>query len=536
MFNTYIMTIRNFLAPLLLSLTCCVAYAQVPGSAMDVQHYAYALKLNDADNNIVGAATIDVKFLKDAKEAHFDLTKKNAEGKGMTVSSVKENGKALRFEQSEGEVTINSPAKAGSLHRYVIDYSGIPADGLIISSNKFGKRTFFGDNWPNRAHNWLPCIDDPADKASLEFEVTAPAHYQVIANGLKIKEQTLPNSLKLTQYKETAPLAPKIFVIGVAEFAIDNPGNPDGIPVYTYVFPENKELGFQHYAVAKEILPFYINKFGPYAYKKLANVQSKTRYGGLENASAIFYNESSVSNRSVEDLMAHEIAHQWFGDAAGEKSFANLWLSEGFATYMTNVYLESKYGPDTLKKREARDRNTVINFERRRMTPVVDTTTKGDFMVLLNANSYQKGGWVLHMLRRKLGEDAFWKGIRAYYAKYKDGNANTDDFRVAMEQAGGQNLKPFVEQWLLTPGHPALDISWVYNASTKNVSVTITQTQDHLFDFPLEVSVQGQKHSIPVKEKTTTVKFPATGLEGLAVDPDVNLLASFKETKTNVQN
>jgi len=140
------------------------------------------------------------------------------------------------------------------------------------------------------------------------------------------------------------------------------------------------------------------------------------------------------------------------------------------------------------------------------------------------------------MLRRKLGEDAFWKGIRAYYAKYSGGNANTDDLRKVMEQVSGQNLKPFFDQWLLVAGHPALDVSWVYNASTKNISITVTQTQEHLYDFPLEVSIQGQKHTIPVKEKTITAKFPATGLEGLAVDPDVNLLASFKETKSNVQN
>jgi len=512
------------------------AKAQVPGSPIDVQHYTFAIQLNDENNNIKGEATIDVKFLKNASTFQINLVKKNSKGRGMTVSSIKENGKDVHFVQDSDIVNIDATAKANSQHSFTIAYEGVPAerDGLIISTNKFGKRTFFGDNWPNRAHNWLPCVDDPADKAAVDFIVTAPAHYQVVANGLKIQEEAQPNNMKLTHWKETVVLPTKVMTLGVAEFAIDNVGDADGIPVYSYVFPENKEVGFKGYAVAKEILPVYIKKFGPYAYKKLANVQSKTTYGGLENANTIFYNENSVGSRGIEELMAHEIAHQWFGDGATEKSFSNLWLSEGFATYMTNFYLENKYGVDTLKKRLIKDRQTVISYERRRMTPVVDTTTNGNFMVLLNANSYQKGGWVLHMLRRKLGEDVFWKGIRNYYAKYNGSNANTDDLRKVMEQASGQNLEVFFKQWLFTAGHPQLNINWTYNADKKVVELTIEQKQNSLYDVSVELSIGGQKNTIQVKDKMTSVQFPAaTKPASIITDPDVNLLASFSVTNTD---
>jgi len=504
-----------------------VVKAQVPGSAIDVQHYTYQLQLSDANDEIKGDAAISIKFLKAVSSFKLDLVKQNA-GKGMLVSSVKEDGKEVKFSQENESLIIDGAAKAASIHTINISYSGIPADGLIISANKFGHRTFFGDNWPNRAHNWLPCVDDPADKASLEFIITAPAHYQVVANGIKIDEKAIGNDLKTTHFKETAQLASKIFVIGVADFAIDNPGTPDGIPVYTYVFPENKEVGFKSYSVAKEILPFYISKFGPYAYKKLANVQSKTRYGGLENASAIFYFENSVGDKGIEELMAHEIAHQWFGDAAGEDNFCDLWLSEGFATYMTNYYLENKYGPDTLKKRMRKDRVTVLNFERRSKTPVVDTTKKNNLMALLNANSYQKGGWVLHMLRNKIGDNNFWKGIRAYYAKYNGGNAGTDDFRRVMEQASGDDLKPFFKQWLFTPGTPNLDIQWVVGEDGNSGNLTITQQQATPFVFNIDLVINGQQRSVPVSEKVTKIK---TGKPGsLSVDPDVKLLGSFAVT------
>ncbi|RZA02976.1 MAG: M1 family peptidase [Sphingobacteriaceae bacterium] len=513
---------------LIVLLNFLFAFAQPPGATIDVLHYSFALQLNDTDNSIKGEATIAVKFLKDATAFNIDLVKKKSDGKGMLVSSVKENGKPVQFTQSDEAVTVSAAAKINTTHSYTITYSGIPADGLIISTNKFGNRTFFGDNWPNRAHNWLPCVDDPADKASVEFVVTAPDHYTVIANGLKTEERALANKQKLTHWEETAVLPTKVMVIGAADFAIDHTGDVNNIPVYSYVFPQDKTSGFKSYAGAKDILSFFIKQVGAYPYQKLANVQSKTIFGGMENASAIFYFENSVNSSGIEELMAHEIAHQWFGNSVSEKNFANLWLSEGFATYMTNYYLESKYGQEALKKRMTDQRTKILNFEKQRLTPVVDTTTKGDYMQQLNANSYEKGGWVLHMLRRKIGDDAFWKGVRAYYEKYKSSNANTTDLRKVMEQASGQDLQGFFKQWLLTAGNPQLQVAKQYDADKKQLTLTIQQKQNALYEMVLEYAVDGQGYSQPITGKTTTIKVDATNPSSLVMDPNVNLLATFE--------
>lgn len=513
-----------FLFSLILSLS---AKAQQPGAPIDVQHYKFALQLNDADNNIKGQATVQVKFLKTVSAFSLDLIKKKANGKGMLVSSITEGGKALRFKQDSTSLVITAKANTSSAHTYTIKYSGVPADGLIISTNNYKHRTFFGDNWPNRAENWLPCADHPSDKASVEFVVTAPAHYNVVANGLKLKEQTLPGNRKLTHWSETAPISTKIMVIGVADFAIDHTGDVNGIPVYAYVFPEDKEAGFKSYAYATEILPFFIKNVGPYAYKKLANVQSKTIFGGMENAGCIFYYEESVKTPTIEELMAHEIAHQWFGDAASEKTWPNLWLSEGFATYMTNLYLESKYGTEKLKQRLAADKGTIFALEKTHFAAVVDTTITGNYMQLLNANSYQKGGWVLHMLRRKLGDDLFWKGISSYYAQYKDKNANTDDLCTVMEQASGVDLKQFFKQWLYTAGHPALMIEKSYDKASKTLTLHIIQKQDTVYEFPLEFTIDGKAGIIRVTEKEMTMKFTADSGD-IVFDPNVNLLATIK--------
>jgi aminopeptidase N len=516
---------------LFFSITCRLQ-AQTTFPDIDVQHYTFSLTLNDANNVIRGKATISIKFLNNVRSFKLNLVKKNSTGKGMTISAITEGGRPLRFTQDVNTINISSTATAKSVHTYTISYSGIPADGLIISQNKYGHRTFFGDNWPNRAHNWLPCADYPSDKASVDFIVTAPDHYQVIANGVKVLETSMPNHTKLTHWTESAPLAPKVMVIGVADFAIQQSGNVNGIPVYTYVFPEDKEVGFKNYAYAPDILAWYIKKFGPFAFEKLANVQSKTIYGGMENSSAIFYYEDSPeAGNADEELMAHEIAHQWFGDAAGEKTWANLWLSEGFATYMTNCYLEHKYGTDTLKKREAADRKKVIAFEHKRLSPVVDTAVKNNFKQLLNANSYEKGGWALHMLRRKLGDTLFWKGIHAYYAKYKNSNANTADFEQVMEQSSGKDLHTFFKQWLYTAGHPDVRITWKYDATAKTAHFTFVQKQATLFNFPIEFTVDGQRYNVDINSRETSFTAPSAAHPvNVVIDPNVNLLADFEVT------
>ena len=520
---------KPFLLFILLALICFRLPAQTYNPAIDILHYDFSLELNDSNNNIRGSATITLRFNTDAPEFALDLTAPNAAGKGMTVSTIKEGKKDIPFSQATERLILHAGGSANSQHIYTIRYQGVPADGLIISNNKFGRRGFFGDNWPNRAHNWLPCVDHPSDKATLDFHITAPDHYTVVANGSLQNEEPLAGHVKRTSWKESSPLSPKIMVIGVADFSVDHPGDALGVPVYNYVFTENKQLGFDSYAVALKILPFYITHIGPYPFEKEGNVQSKTRFGGLENASAIFYYENSVGSADIESLMAHEIAHQWFGDAATESGWKDLWLSEGFATYMTLCYLENRYGPDTLAKSLEADRKKVIAYEKTRLTPIVDTTVKKDYMMLLNPNSYEKGGWVLHMLRRKLGDSIFWKGISTYYSTYRNSNASSADLQKTMETVSGKDLKDFFHQWLDQPGHPHLNISWQFHPDKKTLSLTFQQTAN--YSFPLDYAIDGAIHHIDINEPTSTIELPCPEKPTtLTPDPNTNLLADFDVT------
>src|ERR1041385_4894957 len=190
-------------------------------------------------------------------------------------------------------------------------------------------------------------------------------------------------------------------VVGIARFAMEVSGRVENIPVESWVYPQNKKDGFFDYSVAARVLEFFNKEIGEYPYKKLANVQSKTRFGGLENANTIFYYENSVTGKgTAETLIAHEIAHQWFGNSVTEKDWHHVWLSEGFATYFANLYLERTYGHDRLAEEEKKDREQVVSYFSKNPNPVLDTTIT-DLTKLLSVNPYQKGGWVLHMLRHE---------------------------------------------------------------------------------------------------------------------------------------
>ena len=191
--------------------------------------------------------------------------------------------------------------------------------------------------------------------------------------------------------------------------------------------------------------------------------------------------------------------------------------------------MEHRYGTYTLQKGMKHDRDVVIALYKKRTTPVVDTSSSDDLMLLLNANSYEKGSWELHMLRRKLGNEIFQKGIQTYYADYKGKTASTGDFMHVMEKVSRQNLEIFFKQWLYTPGHPVLQGKWNYNVNKKTVTITIKQMQDFLFQFPLEVAIR-DSHSTTFKtfaisNRTNNIELPLN-FEPIAIitDPNINLL------------
>ena len=496
-------------------------------SSVDVQGYVFGLALNDPTNQIKGEAEVSVKFKDDINEFSLDLIAKSKEY-GMTVDKVLEDELIVDYSYRDNKIKIRPSSSTAKDRTYKIYYHGIPERGLVIDTTKFGQRSFFGDNWPNLARHWLPSVDHPYDKASIEFRITAPNHYDVVATGEKIEESYLRGGSKLTTYKEPAPVAMKVVTIGVTKFASKQLEEVYDVPVSAWVYPENRLEGFHDYAVASKVLKYFIDKVGPYSYAKLANMQAKTQWGGLENAGNISYFENSVTGKNeVEGLIAHEIAHQWFGNSASENDWNHVWLSEGFATYFAILYLEEIYGNQKRKEELALDRKQIINYYGINPSPIVDPSIT-DPLKVLSVNTYQKGGWVLNMLRHRLGNEIFWKGIRQYYKTYQNSNAMTVDFQNVMQEVSGENLKDFFQQWIFTKGFPEIKWDWKYVKGKLKLSIEQLQ-KHHTFKFPMEIGIKIEEsvriETVQIKEKSQEFEIDLSSRpDEVKLDPELWLL------------
>ena len=460
---------------------------------VDALHYAFRLTLSDDTDEIAGEATIDLRFLKDGlTECTLDFASAS-NNKGMTVAEITVNGGAVPFKHQADRLTLTlvTPSKAGERRQFIVRYRGVPANGLRMLKNKFGERVFFSENWPNNARQWLPMIDHPYDKATSEFIITAPVKYQVVANGLLQEETDLGDGRRLTHWKQSVPIASWLNAIGVAQFAVHHDGLVKGVPHQTWVYHQERTTGPAWFETrSRQAMEFFSEHIGPYSYEKLANVEAAGFGGGTEHASAIFYGEKSILERPDTGLVAHEIAHQWFGNSVTEKDWDDVWLSEGFATYFTLLVAEHYEGRDAFVAGLKRSREQVFTLEKQHPNIAVLHNNLADMKLVLNRIIYQKGGWTLHMLRHRMGTEKFWVGIRDYYQRYRNSSASTEDFRRVMEEHSGLELSGFFQQWLARAGSPVVAGGWRYDAVAKLVVVELAQTQPgEAYRLPLEIGV-----------------------------------------------
>jgi len=464
-------------------------YPRQPG--VDALHYMFRIAFGDAGNEIEGDASVRVRFVADGvREVQLDLATP-ALGKGMSVLSVKRGEQSVAFEHASDRLRLPlmSPSQAGQEETFAIRYRGVPADGLRLIPNIHGERTAFSENWPDKARQWLPMVDHPYDKATGEFIVTAPAQYQVVANGVLAEELDLPNGMRRTHWIQGVPIASWLYAVGAARFAVHHVGVVKGVPLQTWVFPQDREKGYPLFEpLSRSAIEFFSEWVGPFSYEKLANVEAAGINGGTEHASAIFYGEKSVTIGRAP--VVHEIAHQWFGNAVTERDWDDVWLSEGFATYFTLLFTEHADGREAFVAGLKQSRERVLELETRLPdTPIVHRNL-ADMKKVLNQLVYQKGGWTLHMLRGLVGSEAFWTGIREYYRRYQNKNASTAEFRRVMEEASGKELGWFFEQWLNRGGVPKLEGGWRYHAAAKTIEVTLAQAQPGAsYRLPIEVGI-----------------------------------------------
>ena len=545
---------KNWMLLFILTVSYYVGFA-VPTSDpypknpnIDALNYRFKIHVSDTSDEIRCVETIDIQFLAEGiTTLRLDLVKasEKLKGKGMHVNTVISEGTELNYTHVDDVLTIDLPSSSALNQRasFTISYNGIPASGLKIANNKYGDRTFFSDNWPNKGRNWLATIDHPYDKAMCEFIVTAPDHYQVVSNGLKVEESNLGNGERLTHWKQSVPIATWLYVMGVAEFAVQYVDQFKGKSIETWVYPQDRDAGFYDFAIpTKSALAFYSDNIGPFSYEKLANIQSNSVSGGMEAASAILYSESSVvgdRNERWRNVVIHEIAHQWFGNAVTEYDWDDVWLSEGFATYFTLLFIEHHYGRDAFIEGLTSSKKTVDAFYSKNPDYTIVHDNLANMADVVTIQTYQKGSWILHMLRGVVGTDVFWKGIQSYYTKYKDLNATTDDFRIEMEAASGTNLTQFFNQWLNQPGTLKYKGWWQFDKKKKEISIQLNQVQTDgsFYKMPIEIAFYDQDKkqqlvkTVQADEKSNSFKFNVDfEPKSLKLDPNFKVLmdADFK--------
>lgn len=528
----------------LISPTLAIADNYPVNKNIDIKHYIFQLGLSDNNDEIIGTTDITVNFkLTGIQNFRLDFINKSSErkNKGMTVDAVLASNAPVKYVHENDALIIYLPKNSllNETITFTIKYHGIPFDGLRIGATKFGDRSFFNENWPNRGRHWLPILDHPSDKATSEFIVKAPSHYKVVSNGLLLEESDMGNGIKLTHWKQSVPVSSWLFVLGVADFAVKYVDEFKGKSIQTWVYAKNRAAGFYDFdEPTKKVLEFYSTYVGPYAYEKLANIQTPSVNGGMETSSAIFYGEDLVNGKRDErtrNVVIHEIAHQWFGNAVTETNWDDAWLSEGFATFFTLLFIENAYGKEEYNKGIIKAKKSVLDMTVKMPNFSIVAARTAEKEQVTTGLTYQKGAWILHMLRDYMGEQNFKKGIQSYYQKFYNANATTDDFRTEMEKASGKNLKIFFKQWLYQPINPNIDLQWSYDYNSKKINIHLTQTQltDFNFDLPIEIACYLKDNTTPVvlkmnmNQKEIHQSFKINGsIVKVEIDPRNVLLSS----------
>src|ERR1041385_6974969 len=394
-------SLRVFLLITLLSFTASAARVERLIDTWRPTHYSVNITLNDQLSEITNATVrIDLSIVKPTRTIDLDFG-------DLIVDSVTLNSNPVLFVHKDGKlsVALPQPVSRGDALTITVNYHGKPKDGLVLTNDKDGHPSAVGDNWPDRVHHWLPVLDHPSAKATVTFNITAPADEEVVANGRLDHVETTAIGQRTWTYSEGVPIPPYCMIIGVGQFAREEPAARALTPLSSYVPLSEREVSQKGFSPSIPAVEFFTEKVAPYPYEKLALIVGATRFGGMENSSAIVFTSTLFSHNSPAGMsktfgvpfnnvtvIAHEIAHQWFGDSVTESTWSDLWLSEGFATYFAGLFVQRYEGEDAFRMSLNTPALLVFAYEKKNLVPTSNPDTK-NLMDLLNANNYQKGAW-----------------------------------------------------------------------------------------------------------------------------------------------
>ena len=532
-------------------------------SAFDVERYAIDLALDPATRSI--RATCRVRFWalgEPLAVLELDLD-------DLEVSAVRDDrGRALAFEHGpEGlRVTLAEPLGAGECAEIAVEYGGKPRKGLHFVADRDGAATqVFTQGECEDSRGWFPCLDAPSDRAITELRVTMPASWNAVAAGDRI-ERSVDGERAVELWRMTSPHPAYLTTLVAGELVVDA-DSWDGTPLLYLSAPALAAEVRPNLGRTGDVLAFFSQLTGVrYPYSKYAQAcVANFPYGGMENVSATTLTDTAlVDERARKEssqigLVAHEAAHQWFGDLLTCRDWSHIWLNEGFATYLAALFTEHDRGTDEFRVQMRDMQQAYVEKDvGRNRRPIVHDVYRRPMDLFFSGHAYGGSAVRLHLLRSVLGEPAFFRGIRLYTARNAGRSVVTDDLRASMEEASGTDLAWFFDTWFEKPGFPELEVGWRYDERRKLLLVSVNQIQaigdgtPAEFRMPVEIGildssglrteaiqVESRRHlfEFAAAEKPRFVRFDEhgwipkrleerkTGEEWIAIaeaDPDVN--------------
>ena len=458
----------------------------------DAEHYTIHVSFDRRARKVIGDTTIRFRPLKSG----FGIAEFDAVGISFSSVTMEPAGTPLKFRTVGEKIVVSldkqyGPSDAITLH---FKHTAIPKKGVYFVDEEVenGKVIHSEQIWSqgeaDEARHWFPSFDFPSDKATVEEFITANDGETVIGNGEPLAEARNADGTVTHHFRMNIPTPTYLisFVIGKYTKVTDKYRDT---PLNFYIYPGGETIARKAYGNTKEIMRVYESLTGvDFQFNKYdQTVVAGFTFGGMENITAttmadteIFAVNNELFAAGVEDLVSHELAHSWFGNNVTCKNWAELWLNEGFATFMEAAFREKMYGRRNYLIKIMRDAQTfIIDDSINRKRNALFNQNAGDVASLFErpATIYNKGGAVLHTLREEVGNEAFWKGVNGYLNKHKFGSVESTDLKDAMEEASGRDLGWFFDQWVYKGGYPKLDIRHVWNPSTKVLRLTVRQTQ-----------------------------------------------------------
>ena len=519
-----------------------------PDRVIDLHHLALELEVDPAKRSVAGTVTLRGEVI----AAHASSVELDAVE--LQIDKVTANGVAAGF-QHDGKklrVDLARPLAAGAELVIAVSYRGAPRRGLyfIAADESYPHKPMqvWTQGQDEDSRYWFPCLDAPLQKATSELTVTVPAKLFALSNGTLVGDRTEGDQRTL-HWRLDVPHSCYLVTLAIGDFAAVETRWRD-VPVVYYVERGREAAAERTLARTPEMLELFSRLFGvAYPYPRYAQVfVADFIFGGMENTSAttltdtVLLDERASLDYDVDALVAHELAHQWFGDLVTCRDWGEGWLNEGFATYAEYLWREHHEGRDAadLEVEEWADQYFGEDSGRYRRT--IATKLYDEPIDIFDHHLYEKGGRVLHMLRHLLGDDAFWRSLAHYLGKHRHGVVESRDLARAVEEATGKNVDWFVSQWVIDgAGHPELEISFGWDAEQKLANVTVEQKQKvdartPLFRIPTKIRfrVGGHDVDVPIElvdaKQTFHIRLEAEPSQAI-FDPGHVVLATRKVDK-----